>query len=63
MRAGRVIAVAVFLLALAVLAIPVLTLSDAERPPEQRPTVVRTDDMTWQRTPSSVPSAQPRPIG
>ncbi|MDX8031304.1 hypothetical protein SK803_13840 [Lentzea sp. BCCO 10_0856] len=63
MRAGQVIAAVVFLLALAVIAIPVLALRDAERSPEQRPTVVRTDDMTWRRTPSPVPSSPPRLIG
>ncbi len=62
-REGKVIAVAVLLLALVVIAIPLLVLRDDERLPEQRPTVVRTDDMTWQRTPSPVPSSQPRPIG
>ena len=56
MRTGQVVAVAVFLLALLAIAVPALTLTDVERLPEQRPTVVRTDDMTWQRTPSSEPS-------
>ncbi|WP_179953737.1 hypothetical protein [Lentzea guizhouensis] len=56
MRTGQVVAVAVFLLALLAIAVPALTLTGVERPPEQRPTVVRTDDMTWQRTPSSRPS-------
>ncbi|MFI6094821.1 hypothetical protein ACIA8G_04665 [Lentzea sp. NPDC051213] len=60
MRRGQVIAVGVFVLALAGIAVPALTLVDAERPPEQRPTVVRTDDMTWQKTPPSVPSSNPR---
>lgn len=57
------VAVAVSLLALVVIATAVLALRDTERAPEQRPTVVRTDDMTWQRTPSPVPSSPPRPIG
>ncbi|MFJ5986297.1 hypothetical protein [Lentzea sp. NPDC092896] len=55
MRSGQVIAAVVFALAVAGIVIPVLTLVDAERPPEQRPTVVRTDDMTWRSTPSSRP--------
>ncbi|MFD9700025.1 hypothetical protein [Lentzea sp. NPDC059081] len=52
MRSGQVIAVAAFVLAAAVV-VSLLTLADDVRPPEQRPTVVRTDDMTWRSTPSS----------
>ncbi|MET9224391.1 hypothetical protein [Lentzea sp. NPDC003310] len=55
MRRGRLIAAAVFALAVAGIAVPTLTLVDVRRPPEQRPTVVRTDDMTWRSTPSSTP--------
>ncbi|WP_394619482.1 hypothetical protein JNUCC0626_10395 [Lentzea sp. JNUCC 0626] len=45
MRTGLVIAVTVFVLAAAGLALAALTLTGVERPPEQRPTVIRTDDM------------------
>ncbi|MFD4668096.1 hypothetical protein ACFWNN_00095 [Lentzea sp. NPDC058450] len=45
MRTGLVIAVTVFVLAVAALALAALTLVDVDRPPEQRPTVIRTDDM------------------
>ncbi|GLY50461.1 hypothetical protein Lesp01_41170 [Lentzea sp. NBRC 102530] len=44
-RTGLVIAVTVFVLAAAGLALAALTLAGVERPPEQRPTVIRTDDM------------------
>jgi hypothetical protein len=54
-RSGQVIAAVVFALAVAGIVVPLLTLADAERSPEQRPTVVRTDDMTWRSTPSSRP--------
>ncbi|SDF38640.1 hypothetical protein SAMN05216553_101382 [Lentzea fradiae] len=53
MRRGQLIAVAALVVATAIVLVPLLTLADDERLPEQRPTVVRTDDMTWRSTPSS----------
>ncbi|SFR28052.1 hypothetical protein SAMN04488564_112163 [Lentzea waywayandensis] len=59
MRREQVIAAMVSMIAVAAVVIPALTLVDDERAPEQRPTVIRTDEMTSWRTPSPQPSSQP----